>query len=87
MKIQHDDENKILTLTQDVQLTNRVFVGCLSEASVGEAYKAEYSAPAVDDSGNTYTVYWQFIQTRGSETDPSNYSWGDTYRIVATPNG
>lgn len=78
--VKHD--NKTLTLTADAQLSNRVFAGWWGDAKDGETYQAEFSAPAKDDQGNEYTVYWQFEAIKGQEPeDDSNYPWHDESAI------
>lgn len=71
---------KVITLTDQAVLSNRVFTSWWGDASEGESYTAEYHANGVDENGNDVMVYWQFDEIKGQEPeDESNYPWDDEH--------
>ena len=69
-------EGKTYTLQSQAEYSNRVFDGWWGDAQGGDEYIAEFSAPAVDDEGIPYEVYWQFTHIRNQEPeDLSNLDW------------
>lgn len=65
-------------LTEQAELTNRVFHGWWGDAQEGETYTTEYSASAFDNDGNQHRVYWQFEVVKGQEPeDDGDYPWTD----------
>jgi hypothetical protein len=75
-------EGMTLTLTEQAELSDRVFPGGWDDAEEGEEYFAEYSAPAVDGQGEKYTVYWRFRQIKGEEGPEDDLPWdNDPYAV------
>lgn len=64
-------DGKEYQLTGEVDFTSRILPGNMNyhEVALGEKYKFEMSAPAIDAEGNTYTIYWIFKGVKG-EDDP-----------------
>lgn len=68
-------EGKRYELQDDSDFTNRMLLDWQTE----EGY-AEFSAPAVDESGHDVTVYW-ILQSVGVE-DLSDLNWDNVDRVV-----
>lgn len=67
-------------LTNQAELTNRVFPGWWGDVEDGEDYVSEWSASGVDAEGEPVTVVWQFPAVRGEEPeDGGAWPWGDEY--------
>lgn len=79
-------KGKTYQLTADATLTNREFLGSWFDTQEGDPYTTEYSAPAIDDQGNKYEVYWHFDDIRDQEPeDAGSYPWSDgkhIFRVV-----
>jgi len=78
-------EDNVYTLTDAANFSNRPFVGWFGDALLGEEYTTEFSASALDPSGNEYRVYWQFDTVKGAEREIDRYPWGDEHitRVVS----
>ncbi|USG65145.1 hypothetical protein NDK47_23980 [Brevibacillus ruminantium] len=78
-------EGKTYKLTGEADFTNRLLEGRYknyTDASEGDKYDAEFSAPAVDNEGNEVTVYWMFEFVKGDEPELDSLNWKDVARIV-----
>ncbi|ARF67195.1 hypothetical protein B7C51_04285 [Paenibacillus larvae subsp. pulvifaciens] len=80
-------EGKEFKLTEDANFTNRVLGGWytdFNDASEGEKFDFEVSAPGVDDEGNEVTVYWIFtdIKGEGGKEGLDEYNYDDVDRVV-----
>lgn len=70
-------------LTEMAEPTSRTFPGGWHDASEGDEYWAEYGARAINEAGADFYVTWQFLETKGAETDDaSDYDWSNVERVV-----
>ena len=76
-------DGKIYSLTEQAELTNRVFPGWWGDAESGETYTSEWSARAIGPDGEPYEMIWQFEQVKGSEQEPDTLDWDDVYSVRA----
>ena len=69
-------EGRHYHLIEDAEMTNRLTEFPYVNAPIGELYEFEMSAPAIDENGVEYTVYWEFTERKGQETslDELDYS-------------
>ena len=75
-------EGKSYALVNQAELSNRVFHGWWGDASDGEQYTTEWSAPVMGEDGFDYIVVWQFDETKGAEPeDTSCYDWDSVYDV------
>ncbi|AUS03582.1 hypothetical protein [Paenibacillus larvae] len=80
-------EGKEFKLTGDADFTNRVLGGWytdFNDASEGEEYQFEMSAPGLDNEGNEVTVYWIFTDIKGEKGKESldEYDYDNVDRVV-----
>jgi hypothetical protein len=78
-----ETEGKKYTLTGQALETNRDLgpFGYNNRDQNDGKYNFEMSAPAIDENGNTYHVYWIFLCTDDRDLDQYDYSMVD--RIIA----
>lgn len=82
----YEFEGKRYALTRDAELTNRLFCDGhvnFNDVADGEPYDEEWSAPAVDEAGNEFYVYWIFENTKGENGIelPEDFPWDDVNRV------
>lgn len=80
-------DGKRYALTQDAQPTSRLFSDGhvnFNDVADGETYDEEWSAQAIDEIGNRFTVYWIFENTKGENgiESPENFPWDEADRVV-----
>ncbi|MFW5437792.1 hypothetical protein [Paenibacillus apiarius] len=78
-------EGKEFQLTGDADFTNRVLDGRFTnfhEASEGEEFEFEMSAPGVDAEGNEVTVYWIFSDIKNEQKELDEYDYDSINRVV-----
>ncbi|AHD06417.1 hypothetical protein [Paenibacillus larvae] len=80
-------EGKEFKLTGDADFTNCVLGGWytdFNDASEGEEYQFEMSAPGLDNEGNEVTVYWIFTDIKGEKGKESldEYDYDNVDRVV-----
>lgn len=77
-------DGKEYQLTGEADFTGRILPGNMNyhEVALGEKYKFEMSAPAIDAEGSTYTIYWIFKGVKG-EDDPEldSYDYDNVDRV------
>lgn len=80
-------EGREYTLTDQADHTNRLLpVGGYNDPYDDGSYDFEMSAPAVDEDGNEYTVYWIFRTQYDDDGDPfplDGYDYDAVDRVVA----
>jgi hypothetical protein len=69
-------------LTNQAELTNRVFPGWWGDVTAGEEYTSEWSAAGCDADDNEVVVTWQFDLVRNEEPEPDTYDWGSPSKVV-----
>jgi hypothetical protein len=75
-------EGRVLHLTDQADFTSRLMgYKPYHEASDGDEYQFEMSAPAKDDDGNSYVVYWIFWDVRGQEKDLDEFDYDNIDRV------
>lgn len=79
-------DGKTYTLTGEADYTSRLLPsGYVNyhEANEGDAYDFEMSAPAADDEGTKYLIYWLFEGIKG-DNDPEldTYDFTTADRVV-----
>lgn len=79
-------DGKRYALTRDAELTNRLFCDGhvnFNDVADGETYDEEWSAPAVDEAGNAFEVFWIFENTKGEGgvESPEDFPWGNVDRV------
>lgn len=73
-------EGKTYFLYADPDFTGRQLGGGFTnynDASEGEVYDVEISAPAYDDTGSNFEVRWIFQFKKGSEPELEDLSWSE----------
>lgn len=79
-----DFEGKTYNLKAQADFTNRVIPHIpnnFNDVENGEAFRFEMSAPAVDEEGNEYIVYWIFEDVKGDERELDSFDYDDVDRV------
>lgn len=76
-------EGSTYSLTDQAELTNRVFPGWVGDVETGESYTSEWAANATGPDGESYQVVWQFEQVKGKEQEPDMLNWNDVFSVRA----
>jgi len=74
-------DGKVYHLTGDAGMTSRLTDEPYHEAIEGEEYIFEMSAPANDNAGNDYVVFWMFRATKGEEKELDEYNYSVPSKI------
>lgn len=68
-------DGKTYYASRQMERTNRVFPGWFGDASEGNEYADEWSAPGYDEQGNKVEIYMVFTQIKGEEMEDDNLDW------------
>lgn len=64
------------------QRTNSMFPGWFGDASEGETYVDQWSAPAMGRDGEEYVIRWEFDVTKGAEPEDDSHDWDDVSEVI-----
>ena len=74
---------EVYRLTGQAELTNALLpMNNYNDASEGESYDFQMSAPGIDKNGTEVIVYWIFSDIKGSEVELDSYDYGYVDHIV-----
>lgn len=77
-------DGKTYYAASQMERTNRVFSGWFGDASEGEEYTDEWSAPGFDEQGTKVEIFMEFAQVKGEEGADDNLNWHqDASRVEA----
>lgn len=76
-------QGKTFALLAQAELTNRIFPGWWGDATFGEEYISEWSAPAIGEDGEEYVVVWRFLAIKGQKAeDDSFWPWNEIHEVI-----
>lgn len=78
-------EGKEFMLTGETDFTNRLLDGSFTnfhEATDGEDFDFEMSAPGVDAEGNEVVVYWIFSDVKNEQKELDEHDYDNVNRVI-----